>query len=95
MTKKMNRLAAQEWAEERARKEREEHDAARLKADLAALQALRSHLINNPHGEASEKLRNAIDDYAEHLTGDRDALGSKDGRHLSQGSRRPNPVDDE
>ncbi|MBN8968926.1 MAG: hypothetical protein J0G95_10750 [Rhizobiales bacterium] len=92
MTKKMNRLAAQEWAEERARKEREEAEAARLKADLEALRSLRSRLLNNWRGEASEKLRDAIDDYAGHLTGDREFLWSKDGRQLSQGTKKdPTP----
>lgn len=85
MTKKMNRLAAKQWADERARKELEEKEAARLNADLEALRALREHLINSPRGIATDKLREAIDDYAGYLTGNREIFWAGDARQVLTG----------
>lgn len=77
MTKKMNRIAAKQWADYRREQEQKEADAKRLEADLEALRKLRDYLIWNGLGEPSRILIAAIDDYAGHLTGDRAALHSK------------------
>jgi hypothetical protein len=57
----------------------EERDRASRAADLEALRVLRDYLIfkANTRGFAHERLRGAIDDYAEEITGDRTALHAK------------------
>ena len=82
MTKKMDRIAAKGWAEERDRKRHEEAEAARLKDDLDALRRLRVHLLSNRRGDATQALIEAVDDYAGFLTGDHKALWSGDSRSI-------------
>ena len=86
MTKKMNRIAARQWADERERKYREEVEAQRLKADLDALRKLRDHLLDNWRGEPTDTLKAAIDDYAGVLTGNRTVLWSDNFRHVMDGT---------
>ncbi|MHC4043576.1 hypothetical protein [Bradyrhizobium sp. 23AC] len=76
MTKAENRAAAKAWHEERMRQRREEARAADIAADLAELDRLRRYLIlgRRAPGADAEKLRSAIDDYVEQLTGDRTRL---------------------
>jgi hypothetical protein len=56
-----------------------ENRAAGRAADLEALRVIRHYLIFEARnrGLAHERLRIAIDDYAEELTGDRTALHAK------------------
>lgn len=82
MTKKMNRIAAKQWADYRREQEQIAADARRLEADLEALRKLRDYLIWNGLGEPARILIAAIDDYAGHLTGSRETLRSKDARHI-------------
>lgn len=89
MTKKMNRIAAKGWAEERERKQREEAEAAQIKDDLEALRRLRSHLLNNRRGEPTDILRAAIDDYAGFITGDRQVLWAGDARAVQSSRKAP------
>ncbi|WLB58478.1 hypothetical protein [Bradyrhizobium japonicum] len=79
MTKAENRAAAKAWHQERMRKRDEEARVADIAADLAELDRLRRYLIfgRRAHGADAEKLRSAIDDYVEQLTGDRTALHVK------------------
>lgn len=93
MTKKMNRIAAKQWADYRREQEQKEADAKRLEADLEALRKLRDYLIWNGLGEPAETLIAAIDDYAGHLTGNRETLWSSDARKImSSGTNRSNDV---
>lgn len=64
MTKTENRAAGRAWAAE---------------ADLEALRVFRDYLIfkAKTRGDAHERLRVAIDDYAGEITGDRTALHAK------------------
>ncbi|MCD9825322.1 hypothetical protein [Bradyrhizobium japonicum] len=79
MTKAENRAAAKAWHQERMRKRDEEARVADIAADLAELDRLRRYLIfgRRTHGADAEKLRSAIDDYVEQITGDRTALHAK------------------
>ncbi|MDN3279500.1 hypothetical protein QWJ07_34905 [Frankia sp. RB7] len=79
MTKAENRAAAKAYHQEKRRKRDEEARAANIAADLAELDRLRNYLIfkRRAHGADGEKLRSAIDDYVEQLTGDRTALHAK------------------
>lgn len=79
MTKAENRAAAKAYHQERMRKLNDEARAADIVADLAELDRLRRYLIfgRRSHGADAEKLRSAIDDYVEQLTGDRTALHAK------------------
>jgi hypothetical protein len=72
MTKAENRAAAKVWREYREQQRREAERAA----DIAELDRLRRYLIRGrrAYGADAEKLRSAIDDYVEQLTGDRTAL---------------------
>ncbi len=93
MTKKMNRIAAKQWADYRREQEQKEADAKRREADLDALRKLRDYLIWNGRGEPAETLIAAIDDYAGHLTGNRETLWSSDARKImSSGTNRSNDV---
>ncbi|WP_234685298.1 hypothetical protein [Bradyrhizobium monzae] len=76
MTKAENRAAAKAWHEYREQQRREAGRAADIAADLAELDRLRRYLIlgRRAHGADAEKLRSAIDDYVEELTGDRTRL---------------------
>jgi hypothetical protein len=72
----VNRAAARAYAAEKRRRFEEERDRA---ADLEALRVLRDYLIFKAknRGYACDRLKIAIDDYAEELTGDRTALHAK------------------
>jgi hypothetical protein len=75
MTKAENRAAAKAYQEEKQRKWREEVHAAAIAADLERLAALWKYLIIDlKAGVPARDLINAIDDYAEKLTGDRRTL---------------------
>lgn len=82
MTKKMNRLAAKQWADYRREQEQKEADAKRREADLDALRKLRDYLIRHGRDEPAQVLITAIDDYAGHLTGNRETLWSSDARRI-------------
>lgn len=73
MTKAENRATAKAYHQERMRKFAGEARVADIAADLAELDRLRQYLIFgvHAHGADAEKLRRAIDDYVEQLTGDR------------------------
>ena len=79
MTKTENRAAARAYAAEKQRRFEEERDRAGRAADLEALRVIRDYLIfkANTRGDACERLRAAIDDYAGEITGDRTALHAK------------------
>lgn len=79
MTKTENRAAARAYAAEKKRRFEEEREQAGRAADLEALRVIRHYLIfeARTRGFAHERLRNAIDDYAEEITGDRTALHAK------------------
>jgi hypothetical protein len=75
MTKTENRAAAKAYQEDKLRKWRQEARAAAIAADLEQLGALRKYLIfGKKAGAPAQDLIDAIDDYAEKLTGDRRAL---------------------
>ena len=75
MTKAENRAAAKAYQEEKQRKWREDAHAAAVAADIEHLAALRKYLIfDTKAGVHAQDLISAIDDYAEKLTGDRQAL---------------------
>jgi hypothetical protein len=79
MTKTENRAAARAYAAEKQRRFREEQEQAERAADLEALRVIRYYLIYNAktRGDAYERLKIAIDDYAGEITGDRTALHAK------------------
>jgi hypothetical protein len=79
MTKAENRAAARAYAAEKERRFQEEQERAGRAADLEALRVIRDYLIfkAKTRGDAHERLRVAIDDYAGEITGDRTALHSK------------------
>jgi hypothetical protein len=79
MTKTENRAAARAYAAEKERLFQEEQERADRAADLEALRVIRDYLIfkAKTRGDAHERLRIAIDNYAEEITGDRTALHSK------------------
>jgi hypothetical protein len=79
MTKTENRAAARAYAAEKKRRFEQEREQAGRAADLEALRVIRDYLIfkARTRGFAHERLRNAIDDYAEEITGDRTALHAK------------------
>jgi hypothetical protein len=82
MTKAENRAAAKAYQEEKLRKWREEAHAAGVAADAA----LRKYLIFDRRVDVPGRdLIDAIDDYAEKLTGDRSALHAQ--HHSIGGSR--------
>jgi hypothetical protein len=79
MTKTENRAAARAYAAEKKRRFEEEQERTGRAADLEALRVIRHYLIfeAKTRGFAHERLRIAIDDYAEEITGDRTALHAK------------------
>jgi hypothetical protein len=79
MTKTENRAAARAYAAEKQRRFREEQDRSERAADLEALRVIRDYLIfkAKTRGYAYDRLKVAIDDYAEEITGDRTALHAK------------------
>jgi hypothetical protein len=79
MTKAENRAAARAYAAEKRRQYEEDRERAGRATDLEALRILRDYLIFKAknRGEAYSRLKIAIDDYAEELTGDRTALHAK------------------
>jgi hypothetical protein len=79
MTKAENRAAARAYAAEKRRQFEEERDRVGRAADLEALRVIRHYLIfeAKSRGFAHERLKIAIDDYAQELTGDRTALHAK------------------
>jgi hypothetical protein len=86
MTKAENRAAAKAYQEEKLQKWREEAHAAAVTADLEQLAILRKYLIfDRKVAVPGRDLIDAIDDYAEKLTGDRRALHAQ---HHSIGGTR-------
>jgi hypothetical protein len=79
MTKTENRAAARAYAAEKERRYQEEREQAGREADLEAARVIRDYLIYKARtrGDAYERLKSAIDDYATEITGDRTALHSK------------------
>jgi hypothetical protein len=79
MTKTVNRAAARAYAAEKERRYRQEQERAGRAADLEALRVFRDYLVlkAKTRGEAHERLRIAVDDYAEEITGNRTALHAK------------------
>jgi hypothetical protein len=79
MTKGENRAAARAYAAEKRRRFEEDQERAGRAVDLEAARVLRDYLIFKAknRGEAYSRLKTAIDDYAEELTGDRTALHGK------------------
>jgi hypothetical protein len=86
MTKTENRAAARAYAAEKKRRFEKERESAGRAADLEALRVIRDYLIfkaktrgfkAKTRGDAHERLRVAIDDYAGEITGDRTALHAK------------------
>ena len=82
MTKKMNRIASQGWSDLKREKEQKEADAKQIAEDMDTLRKFRDYLLNNNRGEATLTLRNAVDDYAGFLTGNREALWAQDARSI-------------
>lgn len=82
MTKKMNRLASKQWQAFREEKREKERAGKQLAADLEALRVLRDYLLKNRRGKPSDALRAAIDDYAGHLTGNREVLWAQNFRFV-------------
>jgi acetyl-CoA carboxylase alpha subunit len=75
MTKAENRAAAKAHQQEKERRWREEARAAAVAADLEEIRKLRDYLIFRAKARVSTRdLIDAIDDYAEKLTGDRRTL---------------------
>jgi hypothetical protein len=86
MTKAENRAEGKAYQDEKLRKWRAEARAAAVAADLEHLAALRKYLIfDKKAGAPAQDLSDAIDDYAEKLTGDRSALHAQ--HHSIGGSR--------
>jgi len=78
----MNRISSKQWEAFRQEQREKERLAVQLKADLEALRVLRDYLLKNRRGEPSDKLRAAIDDYAGHLTGNREVLWAQNFRFV-------------
>lgn len=76
MTKAENRAAAKAWHEERQRQRAAEARAETVKAELAELDRFRRYLMQSRMGH-TRLMIDAIDDYAEQITGDRTALHAK------------------
>lgn len=77
MTKAENRAAAKAWHEERMRQRAAGARAEAVKAELVELDRLRCYLIRERTLGHTRPLIDAIDDYAEQITGDRTALHAK------------------
>jgi hypothetical protein len=79
MTKTENRAAGRAYAAAKERRFQEERERAGRAAGLEALRVIRHTPIfeARTRGDAHERLRIAIDDYAGEITGDRTALHSK------------------
>ena len=78
MTKAENRAAAKVYQREKLQRWREEAHAKAVAEDLEHLAALRKYLVfGRKVTVAGRDLIDAIDDYAEKLTGDRTALHAK------------------
>lgn len=71
MTKAENRAAARAYHQERIRKIDEEARAKAVEAELVELDRLRSYLIKSRTLGRPRPLIDAIDDYVEQITGDR------------------------
>lgn len=76
MTKTENRAAAKAWHEERMRQRAAEARTEAVNAELDELDRFRRYLMQGRLGH-TRPLIDAIDDYAEQITGDRTALHSK------------------
>jgi hypothetical protein len=74
-----NRTAARAYAAEKQHRFYEEQKSAGRAADLEGLRVTRDYLVfmAKTRGDAYERLKFAIDDYAGEITGDRTALHSK------------------
>jgi hypothetical protein len=79
MTKAESRAAAKAWHAEREAARRAIARADAAKADLAELGRLRDYLIFKLQSQSVDRrpLMDAIDDFAEQITGDRRALHAK------------------
>lgn len=73
MTKAENRAAAKAYHQERMRKIDEEARAKAVEAELVELDRFRRYLMQGRLGHTRPMI-DAIDDYAEQITGDRTAL---------------------
>lgn len=76
MPKAENRAAAKAWHEELMRQRAAEARAEAAKAELDELDRFRRYLMQGRLGHTLPLIE-AIDDYAEQITGDRTALHSK------------------
>lgn len=76
MTKAENRAAAKAWHEERQRQRAAEARAEAVKAELLELDRFRRYLMQSRLGHTRPMI-DAIDDYAEQISGDRTALHAK------------------
>lgn len=76
MTKAENRAAAKGWHEERERQRRELARTEAVKAELVELDRFRRYLVQSRLGHTRPMI-DAIDDYAEQITGDRTAQHAK------------------
>lgn len=76
MTKAENRAAAKAWHEERMRQRAAESRVQAVKAELAELDRFRRYPMQGRLGH-TRLLIDAIDGYAEQITGDRTALHAK------------------
>jgi hypothetical protein len=85
MTKAENRAAAKAYMQEKLEREREERLRQDIAADLEQLRVFRNYFLRERKVWSinSATLISLIDDYAERLTGRRDALWAHDARHLS------------
>jgi hypothetical protein len=79
MTKTENRAAAPRLCRRKRARVQDGQDRAGRAADLEALRVIRDYLIfkAKTRGDAYERLKIAIDDYASEIIGDRTALHSK------------------
>lgn len=76
MTKAENRAAAKAWHEERQRQRAAEARAEAVKVELVELDRFRRYLMQSRLGH-TRSLIDAIDNYAEQITGDRTVLHAK------------------
>lgn len=75
MSTTANRIAAKAYADEKRHRLLEEARMAAIMADLEPLKTLRRYLILDLKAKVpAQALIDALDDYAERLTGDRRAL---------------------
>jgi hypothetical protein len=85
VTKAENKAAAKAYLQEKQAREREERLRQDIAADLEQLRIFRDYFSRERKVWSinTATLISLIDDYAERLTGRRDALWAKDARHMS------------